>query len=182
MPPLQLIGDRVRQARGAEIILEHALDDQREAEGQQQAVELIEPRQPSQHGPFEDHAENADHDRREEQRPPIVDAEHVEQEIGAERAHHIERAMGEIDDVEHAEDHGEAETEQRVERAVDQADQQLGEQACMGSLLATQSSRTKSRRGPPHGRRSRHHFLTSGHALSDSGRNASSAGMVATSL
>ena len=33
----------------------------------------------------------------------------LRQEIRAERAHHVERAMGEIDDVEHAEDHGEPE-------------------------------------------------------------------------
>ncbi len=50
----------------------------------------------------------------------------LQEEIRAERAHHVERAMGEIDDVEHAEDHGEPETEQRVERAVDQSHQELG--------------------------------------------------------
>jgi len=84
---------------------------------------MVEPGQEFEHGPLQDHAENADRNRRDDQRSPIADAEHVivEQKIRHERAHHIERAMGEIDDVEHAEDDGKPETEQRVERAVDQS-------------------------------------------------------------
>ena len=84
---------------------------------------MVEPGQEFQHGPFQDHAEDADDDRRKQQRPPVTDAAEVQQEIGDEGAHHVERAMGEIDDVEHAEDDGEPETEQRVERAVDQSHQ-----------------------------------------------------------
>ncbi|MGY4459820.1 hypothetical protein ACVWYI_003780 [Bradyrhizobium sp. LB13.1] len=84
---------------------------------------MIQPGQPLQHGPLQDHAEDADDDRRKQQRPPVVDAAEVQQEIGSERAHHVDRTMGEIDDVEHAEDHGKPETEQRVERAVDQSHQ-----------------------------------------------------------
>ena len=70
-------------------------------------------------------AERADDQRREDQRAPIADAGEMQQEIGGERADHVEGAVREIDDVEHAEDHGEAEAQQRIERAVDQADQQL---------------------------------------------------------
>ena len=80
-----------------------------------QPVKVIEAGQPLQHGSFQNHAENANHDRRDEQCPPISDAQNIEQEIGAERAHHIKRTMREIDDVEHAEDHGEPEAQQRVE-------------------------------------------------------------------
>ncbi len=123
---LQQIGDRIGQPRRAEIILEQALDDQRHAECQQQAVEMIQPRQPLQHGALEDDTEQADHDRRQQQRPPVADASVFQEKVRHERAHHVERAMGEIDDVQHAENHGKAETQQRIERAVDQTNQELG--------------------------------------------------------
>ena len=64
----------------------------------------------------------------------------MQQEIGDERAHHVERAVGEIDDVEHAEDDGEAEAQQRVERAVDQPDQQLPVELLGGDGVAEESS------------------------------------------
>jgi hypothetical protein len=38
-------------------------------------------------------------------------------------AHHEQRAMREVDDVEHAEDHSEAKRQHRVECAVDQPEQ-----------------------------------------------------------
>ena len=59
---------------------------------------------------------------------PIIQAEILQQQIGGKRTHHVLRAVGEIDDVEHAENDGKAEAQQRVERAVDQTDQQLAEQ------------------------------------------------------
>jgi hypothetical protein len=80
---------------------------------------VIEARKPLQHGPLQYHAENADRNRSNDQRWPISEACQIQQKIGAEGAHHVERPVGEIDDVEHPEDHGEPETEQRVERAVD---------------------------------------------------------------
>src|SRR5256885_6678296 len=60
--------------------------------------------------------------------PPVTDSELREQEIGAERAHHVLGAVGEVDDVEQPENHREPEREQCIERAVDQPDQQLPEQ------------------------------------------------------
>ncbi len=66
----------------------------------------------------------ADDDRRQDQRAPVVDSRQ-QQEIGDEGANHVEGAVREIDDVEHAEDDGEAEAQKRVERAVDEADHQL---------------------------------------------------------
>ena len=74
----------------------------------------------------------ADGGRREEERPPVPDAEVVEAHPRRERAHHVLGAVGEIDDVEHAEDHGKAQAEQRIERAVDQAEQKLPEQGLRG--------------------------------------------------
>ena len=73
-------------------------------------------------------AKRADQDRRDDERRPVIDAEILQQQIGGEGAHHVQRTVGEIDDVEHAEDNGKPETEQRVERAVDQPEQQLPEQ------------------------------------------------------
>ena len=73
-------------------------------------------------------AGRADQNRRNDQRFPIADADVLEQQISGERAHHVLRAMSEIDDVEHAENDGKAKAQQRVERAIDQAEQQLPEQ------------------------------------------------------
>ncbi len=87
---------------------------------------MIEADQPLQHGALEKNSEAPDDQRRQNQRPPVIDAKKVQQEIRDERAHHVERAVREVDDVEHAEDHGQPKTEQRVERAVDQSDQELG--------------------------------------------------------
>ena len=110
------------------MIARHALDDQRQAEGQQQAVEMVELVEPLQEQSLDDHAGDADQHRRDDQRRPIADAGILQQQIGGEGAHHVLGAVAEIDDVEHAEDHGKAEAQQRVERAVDQPDQELSEQ------------------------------------------------------
>ena len=98
---------------------------ERQAEGEQQAVERIEPRQALEEQPLDDGADGADQERRQDERPPVVEAGDLEQEIGGESAHHVEGAVGEIDDRQHAENDGEAEAEQRVERAVDEPDQKL---------------------------------------------------------
>src|SRR6202789_2191572 len=137
---------------------------------------MIEAGQPLQHGPLQDHAENADRDRGKDQRRPIADIGDVEQEIGAERAHHIKRAMGEVDDVEHPEDHGEPKAEQRVERAVDQSDQELGVKGLHESFSCSTAHReTFGGTMPPN---ARNYFFSSGQVLLSSGVKASSAGMV----
>src|SRR5262249_40354546 len=61
-------------------------------------------------------------------RPPVADADLVQQEVRRECAQHVLGAMREVDDVEKAEDHGQPERKQRIERPVDQANQQLAEQ------------------------------------------------------
>src|SRR5579883_341972 len=116
---------------GAVFVLKQALDDERQTEGEEQAVKVIELVEPAQHAPLEHDPDSADDDRRYEQSPPVIDAELGKQEPRAKRSHHVERAVGEIDDVEKSEDHREAEAQQGVERAVDQSDQQLSEQ-CLG--------------------------------------------------
>src|SRR5215203_5401008 len=144
---------------------------------------MVEAGQPLQHGPLKYHAEDADYDGSDQQRPPISDAGQMQEEIGAERAHHVERAMGEIDDVEHAEDHGEPETKQRVERSVDQSHQKLGvkslhrfrTQSRLGRGIALGRERWPAGTAPAGGRC---YFFTSGQALSESGRKAWSPGVV----
>ena len=64
---------------------------------------------------------------------PIGDAEVVEQHPGRECAHHVLRAMREIDDVEHAEDDGEAEAQHGVEGTIDEPEQKLPKSACGGT-------------------------------------------------
>ena len=50
-------GDRVGQAGDAVVVAEQALDDQRQAEGQQQAVEMVELVERLMHQPLENDAE-----------------------------------------------------------------------------------------------------------------------------
>jgi len=86
---LQALGDRVRQARRAELVLEGAFDDEREAEGEQQPVEVVEPVQAREHEPLDHHAQRAHHDGHDGEGPPVTQAELVQQEIGHERAQHV---------------------------------------------------------------------------------------------
>ncbi len=144
---------------------------------------MIEAGQPLQHGPLEDHPENADRDGSDDQRRPVSDARDVQQEIGAERAHHVERAVREIDDVEHSEDHGEPKAEQRIERAVDQSHQEL----CVESLHIDRSfalnlvvSWRQPRRLEASG--AGRYFFSIAHLLSDNGVNAWLPGTVPISL
>src|ERR1700724_1790804 len=141
---------------------------------------MIETRQPLQHGPCEDHAENTDRDRRDDQRRPISDVHHAQQKIRAERAQHVERAVREIDDVEHAEDHGKPKTEQRIERAVDQSHQELGVKGLHESFSrSTSHSETFGGTMPPN---VRGYFFSSAQVLLSSGVKAWSPGTVPISL
>jgi hypothetical protein len=64
----------VRLAGDAVLAAEDAFQDQRQAEGEQQAVQRVEPVQPLEDQAFDDDAEDADDQRREDERPPVVDA------------------------------------------------------------------------------------------------------------
>ena len=128
---VELFRNGVGHAGGAEIVLEQALEDERQAEGEQEAVERIETGEPLEEQPLDHGPYGADDQRRQDQRIPVIEAGQGQQEIGGEGAHHVERAVREIDDIQHAEDDGKAEAEQRVERAVDQPDEQLAESAGM---------------------------------------------------
>jgi hypothetical protein len=75
-------------------------------------VQLIQPRQ---HGAFDDRAEQAHDQRRRDQRQPIVDAAHRQQQQRREGTQHVLRAMREVDHAQQAEDDGQAQRQQRIE-------------------------------------------------------------------
>ena len=103
--------------------------------------------------PLDDDTGRPDQNWRDHQRFPVIDAEMLQQEIGGKGAHHVLRAVGEIDDVEHAEDDGKPQTQQRVERAVDQAEQELAEQRLRGNAENLEQRRVPPQRPAFAGRR-----------------------------
>ena len=64
---------------------------------------LMETGEPLEEQALDDRSDRADDQRREDEGPPIVEARIVEQEISGEGPHHVERAVGEVDDRQHAE-------------------------------------------------------------------------------
>src|SRR4051812_46809796 len=93
---------------------------------------MIETVKPLEHGALEDNTNRPDGQRHEHERGPVIDAEISEPHPGEERAHHVLRAVREIDDVEQPEDNRQTEREDGVERTVDEPDQQLREQTLNG--------------------------------------------------
>jgi hypothetical protein len=104
---------------------EHAFEQQGDAERQQQPVQVVQLVQPAQHGLFDDDAEQADQQRGDNQHRPIIESERRHADEGDEGAHHVQRAVREVDHIEQAEDDGEAKREHGIEGAVDQAQQEL---------------------------------------------------------
>jgi hypothetical protein len=92
-------------------------------------------------------ADQADAQRRQQQRPPVADAEVFEPHPGEHGAHHVEGAMGEVDDVQHAEDHGQPEAQHGVERAIDQPEHELAHQQGLDGTPKISVMRTSSRQG-----------------------------------
>ncbi len=113
------------------MLAEHALDDQGEAKGQQQAVKRVETIDMAQQRALDGDPDDADGERRQQQGRPIAEAQPVQQEPGAKGAQHVLGAMRKVDDVQKAEDDREAEAQHGIEGAVDQPDQQLRKQ-CRG--------------------------------------------------
>jgi len=111
---------------------DHAFQQQGEAEGRKKAVEVVEPVQPAQHRALDQDAEQADQQRGDQQHHPVVQAETGDADVGGEGAHHVQRAVREVDDVQQAEDDGQAQREHGVEGAVDQAEQELAQQGLVG--------------------------------------------------
>jgi len=93
---------------------------------------MVEFIQPAQHGLFDRDAEGADDEWRQHQHHPVVQLVVIDADEGDEGAHHVQGAVGKVDDVQQAEDDSQAEREHRVEGAVDQPQQQLGHQGLQG--------------------------------------------------
>src|SRR5690606_12269600 len=124
----QLLRNLIGQAGDAVIIAEQPLNVQRQAEGQQQAVEVIEMIEAGEKHPLQHNPEGTDDQRREDQRPPVADPEILQQHPGDKGAHHVKCAMREIDDVEKTENNGEPERQHRIKRTVDESKQELSHQ------------------------------------------------------
>src|SRR5690606_10211132 len=119
---LQQGGRTVGLAGYAVEAAEQAFDEQCQAKGEQQAVERIELVEAAQQQAFEDDAEQAHDHGGHEQHDPVVQPQVLQAHPGDEGPQHVERAVGEVDDVEQAEDDGQPQREHGVERAVDQAE------------------------------------------------------------
>ena len=122
---------------------EQSLDHEGEAEREQEPVEVVEVIQPPDHGPLEHHPEQADDDRRKDERPPVAEPGPLEEEVRHEGAHHVLGAVGEVDDVEQAEDDREPEAQHGVEGAVDQPDEELAEQRLRGNAEEAHAARPR---------------------------------------
>ena len=75
---------------------------------------------------------SAHQQRRNNQHHPVVEAEVRQSHPREDGAHHVERAVREVDDVQQSEDDRQAQRQHRVERAVDEPEQQLAQQGRQG--------------------------------------------------
>src|SRR3546814_5501691 len=97
-------------------LLEDAGDNQRQTEGQEQSVEMVEMVEPPYQQALRHDADRADDDWSEQQGPPIADAEIGQQHPGGERAQHVLRAMSEVNDVEQAENDRKSQADRKSTR------------------------------------------------------------------
>ena len=97
------------------------------------APATIPVQQPLQQQPLDQDPQQADGQRCQQQHQPVVQAQIFQPHPGQKSTHHVQRPMGEIDDVEHAENHCQTQRQHRVERAVHQTQQQLPEQGRQGN-------------------------------------------------
>ena len=86
-------------------------------------IELVEA---AQHGPLDDDPEYGYDEWRQPQHHPVIQPEIVHPHPGSEGAHHVERAMREVDDIEQAKDDRQPERQHGVEGAIDEPQQELG--------------------------------------------------------
>jgi len=68
---------------------EKALGDQRNPEGQEQSIQVVELVQPSQHTALDHDSEDGNHQRYQQQRPPVANAKLRECYPGENSAHHV---------------------------------------------------------------------------------------------
>src|SRR3546814_13216006 len=93
----------VGNAGDAVKLLEDAGDNQRQTEGQEQSVEMVEMVEQPYQQALQHDADRADDDWSEQQGPPIADAEIGQQHPGGESDQPVRRAMSAVHDFEPAE-------------------------------------------------------------------------------
>ncbi len=74
---------------------------------------------------FDHHTQQSHRERREQQRPPVVDPQHLQPDVGRKRTEHVEGPVREVNDPEESKDHRQAKTQERVERTIDQPEHEL---------------------------------------------------------
>ena len=112
------VGHAQRQPVRSPDVTADVLDDERQTEGQQQAVHRVTVVDPADHQPLHDEAEQRGRQRRDQQRAPEADRRRQHEcEIAAQSQ---EVAMREVDDVAEVQDQRKTERHQHVERTDDQ--------------------------------------------------------------
>ena len=129
---LQVRGHRVGLARGAVGHAKAAFEHQHQAEGEQQAVDRVQAVQAAQQPAFEHTAERTHDERHQHDGGPVAPAQVELQHPRAERPHHEESAVREIDDAQQPENDREPQAEHGIEAAVDQAQHHLTRQHRQG--------------------------------------------------
>ena len=126
----RLVGEGARDILriGAEQVLRAVHDEQREPEAGEQDGEFMLPPQRPEEQPVGDDAESRDHDRGKDRRHEVVEAHQLAGVIGGQRSQHVELAVREIDDPQHAEHERQPRRDEHIAHAGDEAvDDLLGE-------------------------------------------------------
>src|SRR5262249_26049759 len=101
-------------AGGAVIVAKQAFNDQCQTKGENEAVKMIEVLDAFEEQTLDDNTGRADNNGNDDKRRPIANADMAQQRERREPAHHMLRAMRELDAGEHAENAGKSKTQQRV--------------------------------------------------------------------
>ncbi|MNF87683.1 hypothetical protein D3C84_701550 [compost metagenome] len=88
---------------------------------------------PPQQAALYEHAKDADQQRSQHQRDPVIHAQVVKPEHGGESTEHVLGTMREVDDPQQPENDRQAQTEQSIEGPIDQPQEQLAEQYTQGN-------------------------------------------------
>lgn len=118
-PPRQGLRNAVRLARDAVDLAKTAFQNQGQAKGEQQPVEVIKVVEMAQEQAFDDDPEHPDDEGSEDERGPIADPDILQQQPGHESPQHVEGAVGKIDDVQQPEDQRQAQAEHGIEGPID---------------------------------------------------------------
>ena len=137
---------RTDQVLGAPGEQRDVLDHQHDGEGREQLEQFGRLVDAAQHQHLDQHADQADRERRQHDRAPEAEgraAQRLDQAVGAVEAQHVERAVREVDDPRHAEDQRQAGRHQEQRRRGGQPVQELDDDARRRSRHVTLSPRAQ---------------------------------------